>query len=64
VAVDPDEQTIRILRDFQNERGQPCRVVEQTVVISGQTVRATGTVCRGADGQWALSRDAESTRRY
>jgi len=39
---------------YKDAAGRPCRVVEQTVVIDGQQVRANGKVCR-AGGQWALA---------
>jgi len=29
-------------------------VVEQTVLIGGQTVRARGDICRKRGGEWAL----------
>ena len=35
--------------------GQPRRIVEPTVVINGQRVRATGTLCQEADGHWAMA---------
>jgi hypothetical protein len=56
----PDRQDLRVVRGFQNARGQRCRVVAQTVVIGGQPVRATGTLCRQADGHWALAQQGES----
>jgi surface antigen len=55
VALDEPQQ-VRIIRGFSNEQGQPCRVVEQTVVINGQRVRATGTVCQQPDGHWTIAR--------
>ncbi|HEV2548316.1 MAG TPA: hypothetical protein VGU20_13335 [Stellaceae bacterium] len=55
VAQDVPQQ-VRIIRGFSNDQGQPCRVVEQTVVINGQRVRATGTVCQQQDGHWAITR--------
>ena len=55
-AVAQDEpQQVRIIRGFSNNLGQPCRVVEQTVVINGQRARATGTVCQQPDGYWAMA---------
>ena len=47
---------MRIIRGFSNNLGQPCRVVEQIVIINGQRVRATGTVCQQPDGRWAITR--------
>ena len=55
VAQDEPQQ-VRIIRGFSNDQGQPCRVVEQTVVINGQRVRATGTVCQQPDGHWTIAR--------
>ena len=52
----PDAQSMKIMRAFRNARGQTCRVVEQTVIISGQQTRATGTVCQQTDGHWAIAR--------
>jgi surface antigen len=51
-----EPQQVRIIRGFSNNLGQPCRVVEQIVIINGQRVRATGTVCQQADGHWAVAR--------
>lgn len=62
-AKPPDQQNLRIVRRFQNARGQRCRVVAQTVVIGGEDVHATGTVCREANGNWALAQDAQDRRR-
>jgi surface antigen len=39
---------------YTDAAGRPCRLVEQSVTIDGQTVRARGTICRMPDGQWAL----------
>jgi surface antigen len=50
-----NHEKLRIVRRFHNARGRPCRVVEQSVVISGQKTRATGTVCLQANGQWMLA---------
>ena len=55
VAQDQPAQ-VRILRGFNNNLGQSCRVVEQTVIINSQRVRATGTVCQQSDGNWAITR--------
>jgi surface antigen len=46
----------RIISSFTNSEGQPCRVVEQSVFISGRRVRATGTMCEQPNGVWTLSR--------
>src|SRR5262249_61536786 len=56
VAVTQDvPQRVRIIRGFSNNTGQPCRVVEQTVVINGQRVRASGTLCQETDGRWTIA---------
>jgi surface antigen len=55
-VVQDEPQQVRIIRGFSNKDGQPCRVVEQTIVINGQRVRATGTVCQQSDGQWTIAR--------
>ena len=39
---------------YNDAAGRPCRVVEQTVMISGQTARARGDICQMPGGQWAL----------
>ena len=54
-SVAPERQKLRVIRSFSNAHGQPCRVVEQTVFIDGRQTLATGTMCRQADGRWALS---------
>src|SRR5215471_598786 len=44
-----NHEKLKIVRRFHNARGRPCRVVEQSVVISGQKTWATGTVCLQAN---------------
>jgi hypothetical protein len=39
---------------YTDRAGRPCRVVEQSVTIDGETVRARGTICRLPGGRWAL----------
>jgi surface antigen len=46
--------TVLVKAVYKDKAGRPCRVVEQTVLISGQTVRARGDICRTPGGQWAL----------
>jgi surface antigen len=46
--------TVLVKALYKDKAGRPCRVVEQTVLISGQTVRARGNICRGRGGEWAL----------
>lgn len=48
------KNTVLIKALYKDNAGRPCRVVEQTVLISGQTVRARGDICRMPSGQWAL----------
>jgi surface antigen len=55
-ATATSSEQLRILSGFRNAEGQPCQVVEQTVLISGQRVRATGTMCQQPDGRWVLTR--------
>jgi len=50
-----EHERVRVISVFTDEKGRPCRVMEQRVSISGQQVKAIGTICRGADGRWALS---------
>jgi surface antigen len=47
--------TVVVKAFYKDKAGRPCRVVEQTVMINGQNVRADGKVCRKAGGQWALA---------
>jgi surface antigen len=51
-----ESERTRVVSAFTNGEGQPCNVVEQTVNIGGERVRATGTVCRQSGGTWALMR--------
>ncbi|HEX7970456.1 MAG TPA: hypothetical protein VF502_19700 [Stellaceae bacterium] len=46
--------TVSVVSLFTDATGRPCRIVEQTVMINGQTVRARGNVCQMPGGQWAL----------
>jgi surface antigen len=55
IAGAPGQQQARVVTSFDNSLGQLCRIVAQNVTINGQTVQATGTFCRTADGRWALS---------
>jgi surface antigen len=45
---------LAVVSSYNDKSGRPCRIVEQTVTINSQRVRARGTVCEGAAGQWAL----------
>jgi surface antigen len=46
--------TVLVKALYKDKAGRSCRIVEQTVTISGQTVRARGDICRMPGGQWAL----------
>ena len=46
--------TVVIKAVYTDAAGRPCRVVEQTVMIDGQAVRASGNICLMRGGQWAL----------
>jgi surface antigen len=48
--------TVRVLSIFTDDSGEPCRIVEQTVMINAETVHARGAVCQHPDGQWAFMR--------
>ena len=48
------QNTVVVKAVYKDKAGHPCRVVEQTVMIDGQNVRANGKVCQTA-GQWALA---------
>jgi surface antigen len=49
-----ENSTVRVRSAFHDRHGNPCRVIEQTVTIAGQIVRATATVCQQSNGSWAL----------
>jgi hypothetical protein len=51
-----DVQNMKFVMGFLNARGELCRVVEQPVVINGQKMSATSTLCQQADGRWAVQR--------
>jgi surface antigen len=53
-AVTPQQHQVQVVRRYQNAAGRSCQVLKQTVVISGMTVNAVGTVCQQSDGRWAL----------
>jgi hypothetical protein len=48
------QQDRRVVRSFRDASGQPCRVVNETVLIDGEKTRATGTVCKQSDGRWTI----------
>ena len=49
-----DHQSPRVVRSFRDASGQPCRVVNESVLIDGEKTRATGTLCKKSDGHWAI----------
>lgn len=49
-----DLQKMKFLLGFRNALGQPCRMVEQTIVVNGQKTAATSTMCQQPDGRWVL----------
>jgi surface antigen len=48
------QNTVVVKEVYKDKAGRACRVVEQTVMIDGQNVRANGKVCR-TGGRWALA---------
>ena len=46
--------TVVIKALYTDAAGRPCRVVEQTVMIDGEAVRASGSICQMPGGQWTL----------
>jgi len=46
---------VAVVALYNDSTGRPCRVVEQTVMINGNPVRARGNMCRTEGGDWALS---------
>ena len=50
-----DQGSQRVVRRFRDASGQPCRIVNETVLIDGERTRATGTVCRESDGHWTIA---------
>jgi hypothetical protein len=43
-----------VVRSFTDRWGVPCREYVQRVLIGEEEVEASGTVCRAADGSWAM----------
>jgi len=54
---------VRGIADYKNAQGQTCRIIEQTVLIAGQRVRATGTMCQQPDGRWTLIAEPTTPQR-
>lgn len=46
--------TVVATRAFRNAAGQWCRGFEQSITVSHETRRGTGTACRRADGWWDI----------
>lgn len=45
----------QILAEFTNSAGQPCQVLERTVVVAGVHQRATAIVCERNNGHWVIA---------
>jgi hypothetical protein len=50
-----NQQGQKVVQNFRDASGQPCRVVNETVLIDGEKAPATGTVCKRSDGRWAIA---------
>lgn len=50
-----NQESLRIVQRFRDASGQPCRIVNETVLIDGERTQATGTVCQGSDGHWTIA---------
>jgi hypothetical protein len=50
-----NQDSPKIVRRFRDASGQPCRIVNETVLIDGEKTQATGTVCEQSDGHWAIA---------
>jgi surface antigen len=53
-ALKPGQQQVQVIRVYRNTFGQSCKVIKQSVFISGTKVDASGTMCQQPDGRWAL----------
>jgi len=54
IYTEADLQKLPFIMGFRDAQGRPCRVVEQTISISGQKAQATSTMCQQPDGRWVL----------
>ena len=54
-----NQESSRVVRRFRDASGQPCRVVNETVLIDGEKTQATGTVCQESDGNWTIAADMD-----
>jgi len=52
--LDGQQSTVSVQSPFVDRLGQTCRIVEQRVIIAGEQVKASGTMCLQPDGRWAL----------
>jgi hypothetical protein len=50
-----NQESPRVVRRFRDASGQPCRIVNETVLIDGERTQATGTVCKESDGHWTIA---------
>jgi hypothetical protein len=50
----PPPSEVEFVRSFTDRWGIPCREYVQRVFIGEEEVEASGTVCRAADGSWAM----------
>ena len=49
-----ERDQVRVVSNFTNAAGEPCNLVEQSVLVGRERVRATGTLCLQRDGRWVL----------
>jgi hypothetical protein len=49
------KQPAALISEKRDAQGRLCREYEKSVVIGGERTRATATVCRDAQGEWALA---------
>ena len=54
IYSETDLQKMPFVMGFRDAQGKPCRVVEQTISISGHKAQATSTMCQQPDGRWVL----------
>jgi hypothetical protein len=45
---------LAVVSGFSSPSGRPCRIIEQTVQLGDDTVRALGKMCELPNGQWGL----------
>ena len=54
IHSETDLQKMPFVMGFRDAQGKPCRVIEQTISISGRKTEATSTMCQQPDGRWVL----------